>query len=67
MNPGSGAGLTFEQGGVGCHSLAHLLGQGLQAGQRVAVDGQYRLHPGAKVVEAKPARHAKPAAAGAHA
>ncbi|UYK83468.1 efflux RND transporter periplasmic adaptor subunit [Xanthomonas sacchari] len=44
-----------------------VIGQGVQAGQRVVVDGQYRLHPGAKVVEAKPARHAKPAAAGAHA
>lgn len=44
-----------------------VIGQGVQAGQRVVVDGQYRLHPGAKVVEAKPAKHTKPATAGAHA
>ncbi len=49
-----------------------VIGQGLQAGQRVVLDGQYRLHPGVRVVEAKPAPAATAnpgdtTAAGAHA
>jgi multidrug efflux system membrane fusion protein len=39
-----------------------VIGKGLQAGDRVVVDGLYRLSPGAKVVEAKTAATGAPAA-----
>jgi len=39
-----------------------VIDQGLTPGERVIVDGQYKVHPGVKVVEAKPGSGSAPVA-----